>query len=112
MTLDEYELLIFETSIYPEQYKIIYPALGLAGETGETCEKIKKVIRDGNGIQELKNDLIKRSQILKECGDVLWYLSALSRDMGSSLSEIMQINFDKLKNRAERGVLHGNGDER
>ena len=41
-----YQLLARKTAIYPDQGKnYVYPALGLAGESGEVCEKIKKAIR-------------------------------------------------------------------
>nr|DAG98451.1 MAG TPA: NTP-PPase-like protein [Crassvirales sp.] len=49
MTLNEYQDLALGTTIYPREYKVIYPALGLTGEAGECSDKIKKVIRDNNG---------------------------------------------------------------
>ena len=49
MTLNEYQAHALETAVYPEKYKVVYPALGLAGEAGETADKIKKVLRGDDG---------------------------------------------------------------
>lgn len=93
-----------ETAIYPGQYKVVYPALGLSGEAGEVCEKVKKSIRDG---KEIDIDAMT-----KELGDVLWYLAAISSDLGISLDDVARANYEKLKSRQERGVLQGSGDNR
>ena len=104
MLFDDYQKEAKATAIYPEQYKIVYPALGLAGETGEVCEKIKKTIRDGKDI-----DI---QQLALELGDVLWYISAIASDAGISLVTIAQNNIIKLKSRKERNVISGSGDNR
>lgn len=109
MTLNEYQNHALETAIYPEKFRIIYPALGLAGETGEVDDKIKKVIRDHNGDF---SDEETRKAIALELGDVAWYLATLAHDIGYTLEEVCQMNYDKLKSRQERGKLHGNGDNR
>lgn len=96
------------TAIYPESAKVTYPALGLAGETGEVCEKIKKVIRDCGG----KVSDEKREEITKELGDVMWYMAALASDLQLSLGDVAVGNLIKLALRAERGKLRGDGDNR
>lgn len=96
------------TAVYPESARLIYPTLGLCGEAGEVSEKIKKIIRDGNG--EVTEE--KRTEILKEIGDVLWYIAALCSDLDVDMGEVAQANLDKLFSRKERGVIHGNGDNR
>lgn len=108
MTLNEYQQKALETAIYPEQYKVIYPALGLTGEAGEVADKVKKVIRDGHG--QLSDE--KRLEIAKEVGDVCWYIATMAHDIGYTLEEICQMNYEKLSSRKERGVLGGNGDNR
>lgn len=86
----------------------IYPTLGLAGETGEVVEKVKKIIRDdGSAVSEEKKEEIK-----KELGDVLWYIARLSAELGFTINEVAELNIKKLNSRKERGVLHGNGDNR
>ena len=108
MKFDDYQAQAISLAIYPQAYRITYPALGLAGETGEVCEKIKKLHRDdGSVLTEERRELLK-----KELGDVLWYLSALAHDLGLSLADIAQHNLDKLFSRHERGVLGGSGDTR
>ena len=108
MTLNEYQQKALEIETYPPEYKIIYPALGLTGEAGECSDKVKKVIRDNNGEFTIE----KKVEIAKEIGDVLWYCATLSHDLGYSLEEIGQMNYEKLKSRMERGKIHGSGDER
>lgn len=108
MNLNDYQKKASETAVYGAGNKIIYPSLGLCGEAGEVAEKVKKVLRDNNGnftvekIQELK----------KELGDVMWYVAALSRDLGLSLEEVCEANLEKLYSRKDRNMIHGNGDDR
>lgn len=107
-TLNEYQQGALETAIYPKEYKIIYPSLGLAGEAGEVCDKIKKIIRDNNC--EVSDD--KKREIAKELGDVLWYIATLANDIDYKLEDIARMNYDKLHSRQQRGVLGGSGDNR
>lgn len=104
MEFKKYQELAKTTAIYPESAKIFYPCLGLAGEVGEICEKIKKHVRDGRDLD--KEDLTK------ELGDVLWYLSALSGDLEINLEDVAVKNYEKLKSRMERNVISGSGDNR
>ncbi len=108
MDFDTYQTAARSTAIYDKKHSITYPALGLAGETGEVMEHVKKMLRDGNGVMD--ND--RREKIMKEIGDVLWYVANLSADLGFSLNDIAEANIAKLKSRQERGVLHGAGSDR
>ena len=108
MTLNEYQQKALETAVYPQEYKVIYPALGLTGEAGECSDKVKKVIRDNNGVFTDE----KKIEIAKEIGDVLWFCATLANDIGFDLETIGQMNYDKLHSRQERGMLHGSGDNR
>lgn len=109
MTMNEYQEHALETAVYPEKYKVVYPALGLAGEAGETADKIKKVLRgDDGGV--LTDE--KRQAVAMEIGDVLWYCATLAHDLGYDLDTIAQMNYAKLKSRQERGKLSGSGDNR
>lgn len=107
MNFDEYQELAARTALYPEQYRISYPALGLAGEAGEVANKAKKLLRgDFPLTPEFKKDLAS------ELGDVLWYCAALATDLGTTLNEVALANLDKLKVRSERGTIRGSGDNR
>jgi NTP pyrophosphatase (non-canonical NTP hydrolase) len=109
MDFQEYQKKSRETALYPGKDKnFVYPTLGLSGEAGEVAEKIKKVLRDKNGII----DEVTRAEIQKELGDVLWYTSQIATELGLSLDEVAQKNIEKLFSRKERGTLHGNGDNR
>ena len=108
MTLNEYQQKALETAVYPQQYKIIYPALGLTGEAGEVADKVKKIIRDNNGTMRKEQAV----EIAKEAGDVLWYIATLAHDIGFTLDEIGQMNYEKLHSRQQRGMLGGSGDNR
>ncbi len=66
MELHEYQTKCLETAIYPEQYKIAYPCLGLIGEIGEFVEKSKVDP--------------------KELGDIMWYCAILTNDLGAVLA--------------------------
>lgn len=109
MTFEEYQKKSRITAKYPNaDSNYIYPTLGLAGESGEVAEKIKKVIRDKEG----KIDTDAREAIKKEMGDVLWYLTQLATELKLSLDDVAMGNLEKLYDRMNRGKLSGDGDNR
>ena len=108
MTLDEYQTIARQTALYSNDYRITYPALGLASEAGEVAGKVKKVLRDQDGNFGSE----QRAAIKDELGDVLWYVAVLASDMGLSLDDVARGNADKLKARMERGTIRGDGDHR
>ena len=87
---------------------LYYPSLGLAGEAGEVCEKIKKIMRDDGG----QVTSIKKDAIAKELGDVLWYVSNLASELELDMEQIAHANIQKLFDRMKRGVIKGSGDDR
>lgn len=115
MTLDEYQkqaikfdLLGDGSIVSANDPAYVAKILGLAGEAGEVAEKYKKIIRDKQGhISEEDRD-----GIIKELGDVLWYISALSTYLGTDLSKVAQTNLDKLSDRKNRDTQRGSGDNR
>jgi len=109
MEFKEYQKESRKTAIYPDKgNNYVYPTLGLAGESGEIAEKIKKVIRDKEGVvDDETRDLIK-----KELGDVLWYISQIASELDLSLEDVARGNIEKLLSRLERGKIGGSGDNR
>ena len=106
---DLYQDAAEETALYPDKGdNLYYPALGLAGEAGEVCEKIKKIMRDQDGTLLVEN----AEEIAKELGDVLWYVANIACEINESLADIAEMNLQKLKDRKDRGVLKGSGDNR
>jgi len=107
MNFNDYQDQANDTAIYPNESRLVYPALGLTGEAGEVADKIKKLIRDKRTF-----DALERIEIAKEVGDVLWYVAALARDLGVDMDTMAQMNLEKLRDRAKRGVIGGSGDSR
>ena len=66
-------------------------ALGLGGESGEVIDDIKKVEYHGRDIPI--------EHTAEELGDVLWYVANLATQLGYSLSDIVSMNKEKLRNR-------------
>lgn len=109
MDFKEYQKKSRKTALYPNLGdNIIYPTLGLSGESGEVAEKVKKLIRDKDGVidDEFKDE------IEKELGDVLWYISQLSTELGLEMDDVAEKNIEKLYSRLDRGVIGGSGDNR
>lgn len=113
-TLDNYQEDALALANYPgfKDGSLIYPALGLTGESGEVADKIKKWYR--NHDTQLGSQLTKeqRLDLVKEIGDVMWYAGALARAAGYTLGEVATINIEKLRDRGNRGVIKGEGDNR
>ena len=103
-----YQRMAAKTAIYPDEHRIMYPALGLAGEAGEVANKVKKLIRDGPDGRP--DDW--REQISSEIGDVLWYCAALATDLNLTLGMIASQNEKKLSARKKSGTIGGSGDNR
>lgn len=101
--MNDYQRAAVSTAIYKKEHAVIYPALGLAAEAGEVANKVKKILRDGK---------FDREAIADEVGDCMWYIAALCRDLNIDMQEIADNNIKKLKDRLERGVISGSGDNR
>jgi len=103
MKFNEYQKIAKTTAVYPSEYTVVYPTLGLMGEAGEVSEKVKKHIR---------GDIETLDGLKKELGDVLWYLSAIASDLDISLEDVARTNLKKLESRLIRNKIKGTGDNR
>ena len=105
----EYQKQSKTTAIYPNVgNNVIYTVIGLAGETGEVADKVKKVLRDKDG----KFDTDAIESIKMELGDVLWYIAQIASELGLNMDDIATSNLNKLLARQIRNQLHGSGDKR
>ena len=94
MTLNEYQEfaaqgILLATSEHPTP--VVGFALGLAGETGEVVDDIKKRVFHGRNIP--------MEHTAEELGDVLWYISNICTQYGLKLEDVAQRNVAKLMNR-------------
>ena len=97
MTINEYQTLAMRT-LNPELSKkdvLINGVMGLCGEAGEAIDLMKKHLYQGHELD--------RQKLVKELGDVAWYLAEAATGLGMPLSEIMQGNLDKLHRRYPQG---------
>ncbi|MCX6792517.1 MAG: nucleoside triphosphate pyrophosphohydrolase family protein [Candidatus Falkowbacteria bacterium] len=103
MKLNEYQKKAALTAKYPTISKrYVYPALGLAGESGEVLDLVKKIFRNHKG----KITPEYRKALKDELGDVLWYVAMLSRDFNFDLEDVAKLNLKKLDERLKKGTLH------
>ncbi|CAN5680295.1 nucleoside triphosphate pyrophosphohydrolase family protein [soil metagenome] len=110
MTLNEYQQKALLTAVYSDDtFKdLMHWVLGTVGEAGEIAEKLKKIIRDKESVVD-EHD---KQELMKEVGDVLWYLAVLSDHLGYELETVAKANNDKLLSRQSRNKIRGKGDNR
>jgi NTP pyrophosphatase (non-canonical NTP hydrolase) len=96
MTLDEYQALAARTiGTRTPADQLSNMALGLAGEAGETADMLKKHLFHGKPLDA--------DELIKELGDVLWYVAGMATAVGASLDDVAQRNVDKLRKRYPDG---------
>ncbi len=83
---------------------LIWNAIGLAGEAGEVCELVKKGVFHQHGID--------REKMVKELGDVLWYVAAMCTKLDMDMGVIMEVNIRKLEARYPNGYSSSDSQRR
>lgn len=97
MQINEYQGLAMRTrnNELSADYQLLNGALGLAGESGEIADLVKKHLMQGHPL-----DI---EHIAKELGDVCWYIAATATAIGCDMETIMKMNIDKLRKRYPEG---------
>ena len=97
MTINEYQKLAM-TTLNPNLSKkdvLINGVMGLCGESGEAIDIVKKHLAQGH--------VLDREKLIKELGDVAWYLAETAYALDIPLEEVLQQNIDKLRARYPEG---------
>ena len=97
MTINEYQSLAMRT-LNPELNKkdvLINGVMGLCGESGEAIDIVKKHLAQGHELD--------REKLIKELGDVAWYLAETAYALDVPLEEVFERNIAKLKARYPQG---------
>ena len=97
MTINEYQKLAM-TTLNPELSKkdvLINGVMGLCGESGEAIDIVKKHLHQGHELD--------REKLIRELGDIAWYLAETAAALDVSLEEVLEGNIQKLKKRYPEG---------
>lgn len=112
--LDEYQTRAMSTRLKSCD-NVTYMAFGLVAEVGELADKIAKWKRK-NEVYVSGDRLVfntwqtgevdeKHVALMKELGDVLWFVAGLAEHFGYSLSEVAEMNLEKLAERKTQGTI-------
>lgn len=97
MTINEYQKMAM-TTLNPQLSKkdvLINGVMGLCGESGEAIDIVKKHLAQGHELD--------REHLIKELGDIAWYLAETATALDVDLEEVLSRNIDKLKARYPEG---------
>ena len=112
MTIDEYQQAALRTASKSLNWSgtLLNAALGLCGESGEFADIVKKHFYQNH------EDIDFEDHLVKELGDIAWYLALAASALDVPLSEVLEMNIEKLKRRypdgfdAERSMHRSAGD--
>ena len=99
MTIHEYQKLAM-TTLNPELSQkdvLINGVMGLCGESGEAIDIVKKHLHQGHELD--------REKLIKELGDIAWYLAETATALDVSLEEVLERNIEKLRSRYPEGFF-------
>lgn len=102
MTINEYQQLALRTEscMNNDLDRILQGVMGLAGESGECVDLMKKHIFQGHSLD--------MEHLMKELGDVAWYLAITADSIGYTLEEVFEANIKKLEARYPDGRFEAN----
>ena len=106
MTPNEYQKLAM-TTLNPElspRDVLINSVMGLCGESGEAIDIVKKWMAHGHELD--------REHLIKELGDIAWYLAEAATALDVTLEDVLQANIEKLKKRFPEGFDESRSKER
>ena len=96
MSFNEYQALAQRTSKDKGfREKLGNGALGLTGEAGEVADIVKKYFYQDHPLDQ--------AAIIKELGDVLWYVAEACAALGVQMEEVAKLNIKKLYDRYPQG---------
>ena len=100
MTINEYQQLAMTTLNKDLDKKdvLVNGVMGLCGEAGEAIDLVKKWLAQGHELNEEK--------LIKEIGDVAWYIAEIATALGVTLEEVLEKNIAKLKARYPDGFKY------
>ena len=78
---------------------LINSVMGLCGESGEAIDIVKKWLMQGHELD--------REHLVRELGDVAWYLAEAATALDVPLEAVFQGNLDKLRQRFPDGFDTG-----
>ena len=73
---------------------LLQGVMGMSGESGEALDIVKKVMFQGHELNKATKE-----HLIRELGDVLWYVATTAEALNVPLETVMQVNIDKLRTR-------------
>lgn len=97
MNVNEYqkEAMTLLNPALTEKDVLMNALMGLCGESGEAIDLMKKHLYQGHKLD--------KDKLIKELGDIAWYLAEAATGLEIDLSEVLQRNLDKLHARYPQG---------
>lgn len=97
MDINEYQALASRTinPVLSRKELLINSVMGLCGESGEAIDIVKKWFAHGHELD--------KEHLLKELGDIAWYLAEAATVLDVPLEQIFSANIEKLQKRYPEG---------
>lgn len=97
MDVNEYQKSAMKTlnPMLDKKDVLINSVMGLCGESGEAIDIVKKWLMQGHDLD--------KEHLIKELGDIAWYLAEAATALDVPLETVFQGNLDKLRRRFPNG---------